>query len=108
LYNSAQLPLCYSTIRETTYKAFYFAYGVTSDPNWSNDDYLYSFSLANHATQTWSYYGARTIGVFNTSIKPIILPKDCRGLMFYSPAIENIGVLDANNTTNFGATNGSW
>lgn len=108
LYTSAELPLCYSTIRENTYKAFYFAYGVTCDPNWQNDDYIYSFSLANYATQTWSYYGARTIGIFNTAIKPIVLPKDCRGLMFYSPVIENVGVLDASNTTNFGAKSGSW
>ena len=108
LYNSSELPLCYSTIRENTYKAFYFAYGVTSDPNWSNDDYLYSFSLATYATQTWSYYGAKTIGIFNSAIKPITLPKDCRGLLFYSPLIENIGVLDAINTTNFGAKKGSW
>ena len=108
LYASAQLPLCFSTIRENTYKAFYFAYGVTLDPNWYNDDYLYSFSLATYATQTWSYYGARTIGVFNSAIKPILLPKDCRGLMFYSPVIENVGVLDASNVTNFGAKSGSW
>ena len=108
LYASTELPLCYSTIRENTYKAFYFAYGVTNDPNWYNEDYLYSFSLANYATQTWSYYGARSIGIFNSAIKPITLPKDCRGLMFYSPLIENIGVLDAINTTNFGAKLGSW
>ncbi len=108
LYASAQLPLCFSQIRENTYKAFYFAYGVTLDPNWYNDDYLYSFSLASYATQTWSYYGARSIGVFNSAIKPILLPKDCRGLMFYSPAIENVGVLDASNVTNFGAKSGSW
>ena len=108
LYASSELPLCYSTIRENTYKAFYFAYGVTLDPNWYNDDYLYSFSLANYATQTWSYYGARTIGIFNSAVKPITLPKDCRGLLFYSPAIENVGVLDATKTTNFGAKSGSW
>lgn len=108
LYASSELPLCYSTIRENTYKAFYFAYGVTNDPNWYNEDYLYSFSLANYATQTWSYYGARSIGIFNSAIKPITLPKDCRGLMFYSPVIENVGVLDAVNTTNFGAKSGSW
>ena len=108
LYASSELPLCYSTIRENTYKAFYFAYGVTSDPNWYNEDYIYSFSLANYATQTWSYYGARSIGVFNSAVKPITLPKDCRGLIFYSPAIENVGVLNAENTTNFGAKSGSW
>ena len=108
LYASSELPLCYSTIRENTYKAFYFAYGVTNDPNWYNEDYLYSFSLATYATQTWSYYGARSIGVFNSAVRPIPLPKDCRGLMFYSPAIENVGVLDATNTTNFGAKSGSW
>lgn len=108
LYASAELPLCYSTIRENTYKAFYFAYGVTLDPNWYNDDYLYSFSLANYATQTWSYYGARTIGVFNSAVKPIALPKDCRGLLFASPTIESVGVLDASKVTDFGAKSGSW
>ncbi len=108
LYNSAELPLCYSSIRENTYKPFYFAYGVTKDPNWSNDDYLYSFSLTTVATQPFSYYGARTIGVFNSANKPIPLPKDCRGLLFYSPVIESIGVLDATNVTNFGAKSGSW
>ena len=108
LYSTAELPLCYSTIRENTYKAFYFAYGVVNDPNWYNEDYIYSFSLANYATQTWSYYGARSIGIFNSAIKPITLPTDCRGLMFYSPVIENVGVLDAAKTTNFGAKSGSW
>ena len=108
LYNSTQLPLCYSSIRENTYKPFYFAYGVTLDPNWTNEDYIYSFSLTTVATQPWSYYGLRTIGVFNSAINPITLPKDCRGLMFYSPVIESVGVLDAINTTNFGAKSGSW
>lgn len=108
LYNSAELPLCYSSIRENTFKPFYFAYGVTKDPNWSNEDYIYSFSLTTSATQPFSYYGARTIGVFNSAVTPITLPKDCRGLMFYSPVIESIGVLDAANTTNFGAKSGSW
>ena len=42
---------------------------IFSDPNWNNDDYLYSFSLATWATQTWSYYGARTIGIFNSAVK---------------------------------------
>lgn len=42
------------------------------------------------------------------AIDPITLPSDCRGLMFYSPAIERIGVLDAQNTTKFGAKQGSW
>lgn len=28
--------------------------------------------------------------------------------MFYSPVIENVGVLDASNVTNFGAKSGSW
>ena len=52
----------------------------------------------------------QTIGVYNmdASIYNMKLPKDCRGLMFYSPAIENAGVFDAVNTTNFGAKSGSW
>lgn len=110
LYYSAQLPLCYSTIPENTYKAFYMAYGVNSDPNWSNPAYRDSFAAATYATQTFSYYGARTIGVFNMegSIFNITLPKDCRGLMFYATTIENAGIFDAINVTNFGAKSGSW
>ena len=38
----------------------------------------------------------------------IVLPKDCRGLMFYAPNILNAGVFDAVNVTNFGAKSGSW
>mgnify|MGYP007057681558 CR=1 FL=1 len=38
----------------------------------------------------------------------ITLPKDCRGLMFYAPAIRNAGIFDAINVTNFGAKSGSW
>lgn len=108
LYNTSELPLCYSSIRENTYKPFYFAYQVTKDPNWSNEDYIYSFSLTTVATQPFSYYGARTIGVYDSAIIPITLPTDCRGLLFYSHIIENIGVLDAAKTTNFGAKSGSW
>ena len=33
LYNSSQLPLCYSSIPENTFKSFYCAYGVINDPN---------------------------------------------------------------------------
>lgn len=110
LYNSSQLPLCYSSIPENTFKSFYCAYGVINDPNWSNVNYKTSFAAATWATQVFSYYGARTIGVFNmdSSYFNIPLPKDCRGLMFYSPTIENAGVFDASNTTNFGAKSGSW
>lgn len=110
LYYSTDLPLCYSTIPENTFKSFYFAYNVINDPNWSNPAYKQSFALATHATQVFSYYGAKTIGLFNVNSTNfnITLPKDCRGLMFYSPNIENIGVLDAVNCTNFGAKSGSW
>ncbi len=110
LYNSSQLPLCYSRIPDNTYKAFYSAYGVKNDPNWSNPAYRESFAIANYATQTFSYYGATTIGVFNmdSDLFNIRLPKDCRGLMFYSPTIENAGIFDAVNVTNFGAKSGSW
>lgn len=110
LYNSSQLPLCYSSIPENTFKSFYCAYGVINDPNWTNVNYKTSFAAATWATQVFSYYGARTIGVFNmdASYFNIPLPKDCRGLMFYSPTIENAGVFDASNTTNFGAKSGSW
>lgn len=34
LYYTSQLPLCYSTIPENTFKAFYLAFNVNSDPNW--------------------------------------------------------------------------
>ena len=110
LYYSSELPLCYSTIPENTFKSFYFAYNVTSDPNWSNPVYKSSFALATHATQVFSYYGLSSIGLFDmdSSDFNIVLPKDCRGLMFYSPNIKNAGVFDAINCTNFGAKSGSW
>ena len=43
LYYSSELPLCYSTIPDNTFKSFYFAYNVTCDPNWSNPAYKESF-----------------------------------------------------------------
>jgi hypothetical protein len=110
LFYSSQLPLCYSTIPNNTFKAFYLAFGVNSDPNWGNPVYRDSFAKANWATQAFSYYGARTIGVFGHDDPDfnIILPKDCRGLMCEATAIENAGTFDAVNTTNFGAKQGSW
>lgn len=110
LYYTSQLPLCYSTIPDNTFKAFYLAFSVTSDPNWGNNVYRDSFAKATWATQVFSYYGARTIGIFghdNTTFN-IVLPKDCRGLMYAATAIENAGTFDAINTTNFGAKSGSW
>ena len=110
LYYSSQLPLCYSTIPENTFKAFYLAFGVNSDPNWGNKTYRDSFANANWATQVFSYYGARTIGIFGHDDPDfnIVLPADCRGLMSAATAIENAGTFDAINTTNFGAKSGSW
>lgn len=109
LYYTAQLPLCYATIPENTYKPFYFAYGVKTDPNWNNPKYVNSFgSLKSGAPQTFSYYGASSIGIFNYAVDIITLCKDCRGLMYDSPAIKYAGVFDAINTTNFGAKKGSW
>ena len=110
LYNTAQLPLCYSSIPDNTFKAFFLAFGVNSDPNWGNKAYRESFAKATWATQAFSYYGARTIGVFGHDDPDfnITLPKDCRGLMYQSTAIENAGTFDAINTTNFGAKSGSW
>jgi len=108
IYHSAELPLCYSTIPENTYKPFYCAYGVTNDPNWANPDYVNSYAAVSGATQTFSYYGATAIGIFNMNVDVIALPKDCRGLMFYSPAIQHAGIFDATKTTNFGAKKGSW
>lgn len=110
LYYSAQLPLCYSTIPDNTFKAFYLAFNVNSDPNWGNKVYRDSFAKATWATQVFSYYGARTIGIFGHDDPDfnIVLPKDCRGLMYQSTAIENAGTFDAVNTTNFGAKSGSW
>ena len=110
LYYTSQLPLCYSSIPDNTFKAFYLAFGVNSDPNWGNKAYRDSFAKATYATQVFSYYGARTIGIFghdDTDFN-IILPKDCRGLMSAATAIENAGTFDAINTTNFGAKSGSW
>ena len=110
LYNTAQLPLCYSSIPDNTFKAFFLAFGVNSDPNWGNKAYRDSFAKATWATQAFSYYGARTIGVFGHDDPDfnITLPKDCRGLMYQSTAIENAGTFDAINVTNFGAKSGSW
>lgn len=106
LYYSTQLPLCYSNIPDNTFKAFYLAAGVVSDPNWANQAYLDSFAKATWATQVFSYYGARTIGL--PELSSIMLPKDCRGLMFYARNVENAGTFNATNTTNFGAKSGSW
>ena len=110
LYNSSELPLCYSTIPDNTFKSFYFAYNVTSDPNWSNQAYKDSFAKATWATQVFSYYGLHSIGMFDIDSTRfnITLPKDCRGLMFSAPNILNAGVFDAINVTNFGSKQGSW
>jgi len=110
LYYTSQLPLCYSSIPDNTFKAFYLAFNVNSDPNWGNKAYRDSFAKATWATQAFSYYGARTIGIFGHDDPDfnIVLPKDCRGLMSAATAIENAGTFDAINTTNFGAKSGSW
>lgn len=110
LYYSTELPLCYSQIPDNTFKSFYLAYNAVSDPNWSNPVYKESFSKATWATQVFSYYGVHSIGIFDMSTSDfnIVLPKDCRGLCYHAPNIRNVGVLDALNTTNFGAKSGSW
>ena len=110
LYYSSQLPLCYSNIPDNTFKAFYLAFNVNNDPNWGNQLYRDSFANATWATQVFSYYGGRTIGIFGHDDPDfnIVLPKDCRGLMSAATAIENAGTFDAVNTTNFGAKSGSW
>lgn len=107
---TSQLPLCYSTIPDNTFKSFYLAFGVNSDPNWSNPVYKESFAKATWATQAFSYYGARIVGYpgHDSSAFVITLPKDCRGLMFDARNIECAGTFDAVNTTNFGAKSGSW
>lgn len=110
LYYTSQLPLCYSNIPDNTFKSFYLAFNVNSDPNWSNEAYRESFAKATWATQVFSYYGARTIGIFDHDNPQfnITLPKDCRGLMYAATAVENAGTFDAINVTNFGAKSGSW
>ena len=108
LYNSFQLPLCYSTIPANTFKPFYLAYGAKNDPNWGNQVYIDSFASTTTATSPFTYYGMSNIGVFNMAVNTIKLPTDCRGLMFYAPAIERAGVFDASLTTKFGAKQGSW
>ena len=110
LYYTSQLPLCYSSIPDNTFKTFYLAFNVNSDPNWGNKAYRDSFAKTTWATQVFSYYGARTIGIFGHDDPDfnITLPKDCRGLMYQSTAIENAGTFDAINVTNFGAKSGSW
>ena len=50
LYYSSQLPLCYSTIPDNTFKSFYLAFNVNSDPNWGNLVYRDSFAQATWAT----------------------------------------------------------
>lgn len=106
LFSTSQLPLCYSTIPDNTFKSFYLAFNVNSDPNWSNDAYKESFAKATWATQAFSYYGARVVGF--PGHLDIALPKDCRGLMFDARNIEAAGTFDATNVTNFGAKSGSW
>lgn len=106
LYYSAQLPLCYSNIPDNTFKAFFLALGVVSDPNWSNPAYIESFAKATWATQVFSYYGARVVGA--PGLLSIALPADCRGLMFDARNIECAGTFDAANVTKFGAKQGSW
>lgn len=110
LYYTSQLPLCYSTIPDNTFKAFFLALGVNNDPNWGNPAYRDSFAKATWATQAFSYYGARTIGIVGHDDPDfnIVLPKDCRGLMFDARHIENAGTFDAINVTDFGAKSGSW
>jgi hypothetical protein len=110
LYYTSQLPLCYSSIPDNTFKAFFLAFNVNSDPNWGSKVYRDSFAKATWATQAFSYYGARTVGIFGHDDPDfnIVLPKDCRGLMYASTAIENAGTFDAINVTNFGAKSGSW
>lgn len=110
LYYTSQLPLCYSSIPDNTFKAFFLAFNVNNDPNWGNKAYRDSFAKATWATQAFSYYGARTIGIFGHDDPDfnITLPADCRGLMYASTAIENAGTFDAINVTNFGAKSGSW
>ena len=110
LTHTSQLPLCYSTIPENTFKSFYLAFNANTDPNWSNAAYKDSFAAATWATQVFSYYGARVVGFpgHDSPALTITLPKDCRGLMFDARNIECAGVFDAANTTNFGAKSGSW
>lgn len=110
LTHTAQLPLCYSTIPDNTFKSFYLAFGVNSDPNWANKAYRDSFAKATWATQVFSYYGARVVGFpgHDSPTLTIVLPKDCRGLMFDARNIECAGTFDAENCTNLGAKSGSW
>jgi hypothetical protein len=110
LTHTAQLPLCYSTIPDNTFKSFYLAFGVNSDPNWANKAYRDSFAKATWATQAFSYYGARVVGFpgHDSPTLTIVLPKDCRGLMFDARNIECAGTFDAENCTNLGAKSGSW
>ena len=110
LYYSSQLPLCYSNNPDNTFRAFFLAFGVNSDPNWGNPAYRDSFAKATWATQVFSYYGARTIGIFghDSTDFNIVLPKDCRGLFCEATAVENAGTFDAINVTNFGAKQGNW
>lgn len=110
LTHTSQLPLCYSTIPDNTFKSFYLAFNANTDPNWSSAAYKDSFAKATWATQVFSYYGARVVGFpgHDSPTLTITLPKDCRGLMFDARNIECAGTFDAANVTNFGAKSGSW
>ena len=110
LTHTSQLPLCYSTIPDNTFKSFYLAFNANTDPNWSSAAYKDSFAKATWATQAFSYYGARVVGFpgHDSPTLTITLPKDCRGLMFDARNIECAGTFDAANVTNFGAKSGSW
>lgn len=109
LNRSSNLPLCYSSIPENTFKPFYCCYGVVNDPNLSNQNYLDSFAATTTNTSPWSYYYKPNIGSVDDMEHNIIkLPTDSRGLMYASPSIITAGVFDAELTTNFGATATNW
>ena len=63
-----------------------------------------------YTSQAFSYYGARVVGYpgHDSPAFNIILPKDCRGLLFDARNIECAGTFDAVNCTNLGAKSGSW
>lgn len=109
LNRSSNMPLCYSSIPENTFKPFYCCYNVVCDPNLSSPNWLEGLANATGTTSPWSYYGIMNIG--STDDMPhnvITLPADCMGLMYYAQSITTAGIFDAANVTNFGSTHNGW
>lgn len=109
LNRSSNMPLCYSSIPENTFKPFFCCYNVVCDPNLSSPNWLEGLANSTDATSPWSYYGIMNIGSTDDMEHNVItLPADCRGLMYYAQSLTTAGILDAANVTNFGSNTNNW